>query len=123
MFLTGLSTTVRGFTAKEALSKYAPDGKLIAEIALGVGDGSVRYPTTWVNVPVWEVLAEQAVEVIDKKGICVEASGMLQIRLYEGKRGRAVAVELKNVRELRIYDRDGELVKVLSGESGIKKEV
>ena len=124
MFQTGLSTTVRGFTAKEGLSKYAPDGKLITEIALGVGDGSVRFPTTWVIVPVWEELAEQAVEVIDKKGICVEASGMLQIRMYEGKGGRAVAVELKNVRALRIYDRDGELVKVLSGkESGIKTEV
>jgi single-stranded DNA-binding protein len=116
MFLTGLSTMVRGFTAKEAISKYAPDGRLITEIVLGVGDGSARYPTMWVNVPVWEALAEQALEVIDKKGICVEASGMLQIRLYEGKRGKAVAIELKNVRELRIYDRDGELVRVLSGE-------
>lgn len=115
MFLTGLRTVATGFTAKEALSKYAPDGRLITEIVLGVGDGSARYPTMWVKVPVWEALAEQALEVIDKKGIRVEASGMLQIRLYDGERGRAVAVELKNVRELKIYDRDGELVKVLSG--------
>lgn len=115
MFLTGLATTARGFTAKEALGKYAPDGRLIAEITLGIGDGSVRYPTMWVNVPVWEGLAEKALEVIDKKGICIEASGMLQIRQYEGKRGKAVAIELKNVRELRVYDRDGELAKVLSG--------
>lgn len=115
MFLTGLSTTVRGFTAKEALSKYAPDGRLITEIVLGVGDGSERYPLTWVIVPVWEGLAEQALDVIDKKGVCVEASGMLQVRLYEGKRGKAMAIELKNVRELRVYNRDGELVKVLSG--------
>lgn len=117
MFLTGLTTTARGFTAKEALGKYAPDGRLIAEITLGIGDGSARFPTTWVNVPVWEGLAEQALEVIDRKGICVEASGMLQIRQYEGRRGKAVAIELKNVRELRVYDRDGEMVKVLSGES------
>ena len=113
MFKTGLSTTVTGFTAKEALGKYAPDGKFIADITLGVGDGSIKYPTMWVNVPVWEKLGEEAINVLDRKGIPVEASGMLQVRLYEGKRGKAVAIELKNVRELKIYDRNGDLVKVL----------
>ena len=61
-------------------------------------------------------IAEKAVEVIDKKGVKVVASGMLAVRLYEGKRGKQVAIELKGVRELKIYDRDGDLVKVLSGE-------
>ena len=46
----------------------------------------------------------------------VEASGMLLVRQYEGKHGKSVAIELKNVRELRVYDRDGELAKVLSEE-------
>jgi single-stranded DNA-binding protein len=121
MFLTGLTTTVRGFTAKEALGKYAPDGKFIADITLGVGDGSVKYPTMWIGVPVWEKLGEEAVNLIDKKGIPIEASGMLQVRLYEGKRGKAVAIELKNVRELKVYSREGELVNVLP--SGEGKEV
>ena len=113
MFRSGIEAKVRGFSAKEAISKYSPDGVLIAEITLGVGDGSVKYPTTWVNVPVWEDLAEQALKVIDKKGVRVEASGMLQVRPYEGKRGMAYAIELKNVRELRICNRDGEVEKVL----------
>jgi single-stranded DNA-binding protein len=115
-FLTGITTTVRGYSAKEALGKYSPDGKFIADITLGVGDGSIKYPTMWVNVPVWEKLAEKAVELIDKKGVPIEASGMLQIRLYEGKHGKAVAIELKNVRELKIFDRDGKLVKLISNE-------
>ena len=48
-------------------------------------------------------------KVLDKKGIAVEATGMLQVRQYEGKKGKSVAIELKDVRELRIYDRGGEL--------------
>lgn len=116
MFQTGFFTMIRGYTAREAVMKYAPDGRVIAEFTLGVGDGSVRYPTMWANVPVWEELAVEALKVLDKKGIAVEASGMLQVRMYEGKHGKSVAIGLKNVRELKIYDKDGELVKVLSGE-------
>lgn len=125
MFTTGLNTVARGFTARETLGKYAPDGKFIGDITLGVGDGSIKYPTMWVNVPVWELLGQKAVEIIDKKGIGIEANGMLQVRLYEGKHGKAVAIELKNVRELKIYDRNGELLKVLpdKSEKEIKKEV
>ena len=114
--LTTYSSVVTGHSAREAISKYAPDGTLIAEFTLGVGDGSVKYPVMWVNVPMWDKLAEQALEVIDRKGIAVEVSGMLQVRLYEGKHGMSVAIELKNVRELRVYDRGGELAKVLSVE-------
>jgi single-stranded DNA-binding protein len=125
MFLTGLSTVVTGFTAKEAISKYSPTGSLVTEMTLGVGNGSEKYPLTWVKVPVWDDLAQEALDVIDKKGIAVEASGMLQIRLYEGKRGKAVAIELKNVRELKIYDRDGNLKKVLPSvqKEEMKKEI
>jgi len=115
MFLTRLRTTVTGYTGKEAVMKFAPDGTAITEVTLGVGDGSVRFPTTWVVVPVWAELAEEALKVIDKKGMCVEASGMLQVRQYEGMRGRNVAIVLKDVRELRIYDRHGELKQVLNG--------
>jgi hypothetical protein len=95
--------------------KYSPDGKVIAEFTLGVGGGSAKYPVMWVRVTVWEKVAEETLKVIDQKGLAVEASGMLLVRLYEGKRGTAVAIELKDVRELRVYDRAGE-VKVLSGE-------
>lgn len=117
MFLTRISSVVTGHSAREAISKYAPDGTLIAEFTLGVGDGSVKYPPMWVMIAVWEKLAEQALEAIDKKGVKVKASGMLAVRLYEGKRGKQVAIELKGVRELKIYDRNGDLVKVLSGEN------
>ena len=116
MFLTRISSVVTGHSAREAISKYAPDGTLIAEFTLGVGDGSVKYPTMWVVIAVWEKLAEQALEAIDKKGVKVEASGMLAVRLYEGSRGKAVEIALKNVREVKIYDRNGDLEKVLSGE-------
>ena len=121
MFLTRISSVVTGHSAREALNKYAPDGTLIVEFTLAVGDGSVKYPTMWVVITVWEKLAEQALEVIDKKGVKVEASGMLAVRLYEGKRGKQVAIELKGVRELKIYDRNGDLVKVLSGEEAEQK--
>ena len=107
---------VTGHSAREAISKYGPDGTLIAEFTLAVGDGSVKYPTMWVVVTVWEKLAEQALDAITTKGVKVEASGILAVRLYEGKRGKQVAIELKNVRELKTYDRNGDLTKVLSGE-------
>ena len=116
MFLTRISSVVTGHSAREAISKYAPDGTLIAEFTLAVGDGSVKFPTMWVVITVWEKLAEKALDEIDKKGVKVEASGMLAVRLYEGKHGKQVAIELKGVRELKIYDRNGDLVKVLSGE-------
>jgi len=116
MFLTRISSVVSGHSAREAIEKRAPDGTVIAEFTLGVGDGSVKYPTMWVVITVWEKLAEQALDAIDKKGVKVEACGMLLVRLYEGKHGKQVAIELKGVRELKIYDRDGELVEVLSGE-------
>ena len=45
---------------------------------------------------------------------------MLLIRLYEGKHGTSVAIELKNVREVRICDRDGKVVRVLAGVGKLK---
>ena len=119
IFLTGLRTKVTGYTTRETIMKYAPDGTVIAEITLGVGGGNERYPVRWVKVPVWDKLAEKALKVIDRKGIAVEASGMLLVRQYEGRHGTSFAIELKNVREIKICDRDGALKEVLSGE---KKE-
>jgi hypothetical protein len=58
--------------------------------------------------------------VLDKKGVAVEANGMLQVREYEGKKGRSVAIELKDVREVRIYGRDGELKQVLTGGDAVR---
>jgi single-stranded DNA-binding protein len=118
MFQTGVFTTVKGRTAREAIEKVAPDGSAIGEFTLGVGGGSPKYPVMWVHVTVWDKLAKEVVEVLSGKGIPVEASGMLHARLYEGKRGRDVWIELKNVREVRVYDRDGQVVKELSGEKG-----
>lgn len=40
---------------------------------------------------------------------------MLQVRMYEGKFGKAVAMALKDVRKLKVYDRSSGLVEVLSG--------
>ena len=119
MFLTRISSVVTGHSAREARSKYAPDGTLIVEFTLGVGDGSEKYPTMWVMIAVWGKLAEQALEAIGKKGVKVEASGMLVVRQYVSERTGAtkVAIELKGVRELKIFDRNGDLVKVLSGDT------
>ncbi|MFC2026527.1 single-stranded DNA-binding protein [Chloroflexota bacterium] len=116
MFYSGIFTKVKGRTAREAINKYAPDGTLIAEFTLGVGGGSIKYPVMWVHVAVWDRLAEEVFELLDKKGIPVEVEGMLQVRMYEGRRGRDVWIELKNVRELKVFNRDGELEKVLSGD-------
>jgi len=114
MFQTGLATTMRGYTTKEgAIMKYAPDGKTIAEITVGVGGGSDKYPAMWVKITLWEEVAERAVEVINRKGIPIEARGMLQASLYEGKRGVAMAMELRNVRGIKVFDRDGRLTEVI----------
>ena len=116
MFQTGLFTVVRGRMAREALNKYAPDGTLIVEFTLGVGGGSAKYSVMWVHVAVWGELAEKALNVLDKKGIAVEVEGMLQVRKYSSKHGVDVWIELKRVREIKVYDRDGELVETLSSE-------
>ena len=115
-FLTGITSSIKGFSAKETLGKFSAGGKFIADVILGVGDGSLKYPTMCVKVPVWEKLGEEAVNLIDKKGMAIEASGMLQVTLYDGKHGKTLDIELKNCRELKIYDRDGKLLKLISSE-------
>jgi single-stranded DNA-binding protein len=124
LFKTGLYTVVRGYTARGAEMRYSPDGKVIAEIRLGVGGGNERYPVMWVNVALWESDAEEVLKVLDKKGMAVEASGLLLVKKFSGGRdGSGVSIDLKNVGELKIFDRNGELIKEISGERGIKKEV
>lgn len=120
MFLTGIFAVVKGRTAQAAVNKFAPDGAVIVEFTIGVGGGSTKYPVMWVHVTVWKDLGELALPLLNDKGIAVEASGMLQVRLYEGKGGTNVWIALRNVRELKIYGRDGNLEKVLSGD---KREV
>jgi len=115
MFLTRISSTVSGRSTKEASKSYAPDGRLIVKFVLAVGQGSVKYPSMFVKVCVWEGLAEEALSVIDRKGLNIEASGYLVIVQYEGKYGKSLLIELKDVRELKMFNRDGELLKVLSG--------
>jgi len=114
MFLTRIASTVSGRSTKGARRSYAPDGKLIAEFFLACGNGSVKFPSMFVKVCVWEDLAEKALAVIGRKGLNIEASGFLQVKQYEGKYGKSMLIELMDVRELKMFDRDGVLQQVLS---------
>lgn len=114
MFQTGLDTTVRGYTTKDgAIMNYTPGAKMYADMMVGVGGGSDKYPVMWVKITVWEEVAEKAVEVVNRKGIPIEARGMLQASLYEGKRGVAMEMVLRNVRGIKVFDRDGRLTEVI----------
>lgn len=117
MFLTRIVSQVYGRSCRGAKKKYAPDGRLIAEFTLACGNGTVRYPTMYVKVCVWEALAEKALAVIDRKGLNIEASGFLQVKQYEGKYGKSILIELMDVRELKSFDRDGNSKQVLSGKT------
>ena len=44
----------------------------------------------------------------------IEAGGFLLVTQYEGRHGKSMLIELKDVRELKVFDRDGELEQVLS---------
>jgi len=114
MFLTRIASTVSGRSTRESRRSYSPDGRAIAEFSLACGNGSVKFPTMYVKVCVWEALAEKALSVIDRKGLNVEASGLLLVTQYEGVHGKTQLIELKDVRELKVFDRDGELEQVLS---------
>ena len=113
MFLTRIISTVSGRSTRESRRSYSPDGKAIAEFALACGDGSEKFPTMYVKVCVWEALAEKVLSVVDRKGLNIEVSGYLLIKQYEGKYGKSLLIELKDVRELKVFDRDGELLQVL----------
>jgi hypothetical protein len=113
MFLTRIASTVSGRSTKGARRSYAPDGKLIAEFFLACGNGSVKFPSMFVKVCVWEELARKALAVIDRKGLNIEASGFLLVTWYEGVNGKTQLIELKDVRELKVFDRDGVLQQVL----------
>jgi len=117
MFLTRIVSQVYGRSCSGAKKKYAPDGRLIAEFTLACGNGTVRYPTMYVKVCVWEDVAEKVYAVIDRKGMNVEVGGYLVARLYEGKFGKTMIIELKEARELKVFDRDGNLRQVVSGKT------
>jgi len=123
MFLTRIASTVSGRSVREARRSFAPDGRLIAEFSLACGNGSVKYPTMYVKVCVWEALAEKALAVIDRKGLNIEAGGFLLVTQYEGKHGKSLLIELKDVRELKLFDRDGVLKQVLNNSKIEDKEV
>jgi single-stranded DNA-binding protein len=114
MFLTRIASTVSGRSTKGARRSYAPDGRLIAEFFLACGNGSVKYPTMYVKVCVWEDLAEKVLAVIDRKGLNLEASGFLLVKQYEGEHGKSILIELKDVREVKLFNRDGDLQQVLT---------
>jgi single-stranded DNA-binding protein len=116
MFPTRIASTVSGRSTKGARRSYAPDGKLIAEFFLACGNGSVQYPSMYVKVCVWEGLAEKALGVIIRKGLNIEVSGFLQVKQYEGKYGKSILIELKDVREVKLMDRDGNLQQVITND-------
>lgn len=116
MFFTRIASIVSGRSTREARRSYTPDGKLIAEFSLACGNGSEKYPTMYVKVCVWEALAEKALAVVDRKGLNIEASGFLLVTWYEGVHGKTQLIELKDVRELKMFDRDGVLQQVLTGD-------
>ena len=123
MFLTRIASTVSGRSTKGARRSYAPDGKLIGEFFLACGNGSVKYPTMYVKVCVWKELAEKVLGVIDRKGLNVEVSGFLLARQYEGQHGKSMLIELKDVGEVRMFDREGVLQQVLTGDKGEKERL
>lgn len=118
MFLTRIASNVSGRSVGGARKSNAPDGRLIAEFSLACGNDSVKFPTMYVKVCVWQELAEKALSVIDRKGLNIEASGFLVVKQYEGVHGKSQLIELKDVRELKIFDRDGALVQVLTNDGG-----
>ena len=54
-----------------------PECWLFVDWSRGISiGGNVKYPVMWVHVSVWDKLAKEALEVLDGKGIAVEASGI-----------------------------------------------
>jgi len=116
MFVTRIASTVSGRTTQGARRRYAPDGRLIAELSLACGKGTVKYPAMYIKVYAWEELARKALGVIDRKGLNIEASGSLLVKESEGEDGKSVEIDLEDVRELKVFDRDGVLQQVLTFE-------
>jgi hypothetical protein len=69
-----------------------------------------------VSNDVWEGLTEKALGVIGRKGLNIEASGFLQVKRYEGKYGKSMLIELMDVHELKMFDRDDSLEQVLTND-------
>jgi len=116
MFLTRIDSVVSGRSTRESRRSYSPDGRAIAEFFLACGNGSVKFPSMYVRICVWEALAVKALSVIDRKGLNVEARGFLQVKQYEGKHGKSMFIELMDVRELKLFNRFGDLEQVLTGD-------
>ena len=114
MFITRIASTVRGRTTEGARRRHDPDGRLIAELSLACGKGTVKYPTTYVKVSVREELARKALDAIYMRGMYIEASGFLLVKEHEGEDGKSVEIDLEDVHKLKVFDRDGVLQQVLT---------
>ena len=123
MFLTRILATVSGRSTRGCRRSVAPDGRVIGELFLACGNGSVKFPTMYVKVCVWEALAEKVLSVVDRKGLNIEASGFLVVSWYEGEHGKTQLIELKDVHEVKVFNRDGGLEKVVPGGKVAGKEV
>lgn len=85
---------------REAWLKYAPDGREVASVRIVCGDGSPKYPSMYVEVPVWQGSALAAVDELDRKGINVVVEGWVLISDYVDVKGQKVEPDKK----IRVWD-------------------
>lgn len=84
-FRTFIVAIVKGYTGSEAEMSYTPRGKAVTKFRLGVGSGE-KYPTIWLTCYVWEEHdAKLAQDVLNRKGLAVEATGRLLNRDFQGR--------------------------------------
>jgi len=116
MFITKITSTVRGRTTQGAKRRYFPDGRLVAELVLACGKGTVKDPAIYIKVYAREGLAQKALDAIDMKGMNIEASGSLLVKEIEGEDGTSLELDLDDVRKIKVFDRGDVLQQVLTYE-------
>lgn len=116
MFITRIASTVRGRTTQGAKRGYSPDGRLVAELVLACGKGTVKDPTIYIKVYAREGLAQKALDAIDMKGMNIEVRGSLLVQDIEGEDGTSLELNLDDVRKIKVFDRGGVLKNVLTYE-------
>jgi len=116
MFITRVASTVRGRTTQGAKRGYSPDGRLVAELVLACGKGTVKAPKIYIKVHAREGLAQKALDAIDMKGMNIEASGSLLVKDVEDEDGTSLELDLEDVRKIKVFDKGGVLQQVLTYE-------
>lgn len=80
--------TVTGYVAKDPEQKGS--GPLSFSVPVSKGKDK---PTTWVRVAVWGKTAEYVSQYI-RKGSLVTCSGTLELREFEGSKGKITSLEM-----------------------------